>query len=157
MDIILLDNIDDLGTVGQKVKVKNGYARNYLLPRKLACIANEKNLNHYASLIESRRKKLAKAKASAEEQAKLLSALTLTFLRKSRDADSRLFGSVTNVDVAQALEEKGYEFDRKRIQLSEPVKKVGEYAAIVRLHPEVTASVKVLVQAEGQPRDAGRD
>ncbi len=148
MDIILLDNIDDLGTVGQKVKVKAGYARNYLLPRKLACIADEKNLNHYAALIDTRRKKLAKARASAEEQAKLMSSLTLTFLRKSRDEGSRLFGSVTNADVAQALEAKGYEIERKRIQLSEPVKKIGEYAAIVRLHPEVTASVKFVVQAE---------
>ena len=79
MEIILLDNIDELGIVGQKVKVKDGYARNYLLPRKLACVATDKNLNYYSTLIESKKKKLAKAKASAEDQAKLLSGLTLTF------------------------------------------------------------------------------
>ncbi len=155
MEIILLDNIDELGIVGQKVKVKDGYARNYLLPRKLACVATDKNLNYYSTLIESKKKKLAKAKASAEDQAKLLSGLTLTFSRKSRDADSRLLGSVTNADVAEALTEKGYEIERKRIALSEAVKKVGEYTALVRLHPEVVASVKVLVKAEEQPRDAG--
>jgi large subunit ribosomal protein L9 len=155
MEIILLDNIDELGIVGQKVKVKDGYGRNYLLPRKLACLATQKNLNHYSGLIESKKKKLAKAKASAEDQAKLLSGLMLTFLRKSRDADSRLFGSVTNVDVAQALEEKGYEIERKRIAITEPVKKLGEYTATVRLHPEVTASVKFQVQAEEKTRDAG--
>lgn len=154
MDIILLEHIDELGTVGQTVKVKDGYARNYLLPRKLACLATQKNLNYYRTLIEARQKKLARAKGSAEELAEQLGAVTLTFVRKSRDQDARLFGSVTNADIARSLETQGYEIDRKKITLSEPIKKLGEYQASVRLHPEVTASVTVVVNPEEEPQDA---
>jgi large subunit ribosomal protein L9 len=148
MNIILLEHIDDLGTVGQTVKVKDGYARNYLLPRKLACLANQQNLNYYKTIIESKQKKLAKAKGAAEQQAQNMSELTLSFYRKSKDQDARLFGSVTNADVSKALEAEGYEIDRKRITLSEPIKKLGEYQALIRLHPEVTASVTVSVKSE---------
>jgi large subunit ribosomal protein L9 len=148
MNIILLEHIDELGTVGQTVRVKDGYARNYLLPRKLACEATQQNLNYYKTAIESKQKKLAKAKGAAEQQAQKLSDLTLTFFRKSKDQDARLFGSVTNVDVSKALESEGYEIDRKRISLSEPIRKLGEYQALVRLHPEVTAAVTVSVKSE---------
>ena len=153
MDIILLEHIDELGTVGQTVKVKDGYARNYLLPRKLACLATQKNLNYYRTLIEARQKKLARAKGSAEQQAEQLGAVTLTFVRKSRDQDARLFGSVTNADIARGLEAQGYEIDRKKITLSEPIKKLGEYQASVRLHPEVAATVTVIVNPEEEPKD----
>ncbi len=150
MEIILLENIDDLGTVGQTVKVKPGFARNYLLPRKLACLATEKNKNYYHSLIEAGKRKLAKAKASAEDLRQQMSETTLTFVRKSQDEESRLFGSVTNADIAAALEEKGFEVDRKKISLSEQVKKLGEYKALVRLHPEVVAEVTFTVASEDQ-------
>jgi large subunit ribosomal protein L9 len=153
MNVILLEHVDDLGTVGQTVKVKDGYARNYLLPRKLACPATEKNQNYYRSLIESKLKKLAKAKAQADQQAEQLSAVTLEFVRKSRDQDARLFGSVTNSDVAVALSAKGYEIDRKRIALSEPIKRLGDFTATVRLHPEVVATITVKVLPEEQPKD----
>jgi len=83
MEIILLENIDNLGMVGQQLKVKNGYARNYLLPRKLACLATQENLNYYRTLIEAKQKKLAKAKAAADEQANQLAGVTLTFIRRS--------------------------------------------------------------------------
>ena len=146
MDVVLLEHIEDLGTVGQTVKVKDGFARNYLLPRKLACLATEQNLRYYRGLIESRQRKLAKAKASAQLQAQQLSAVTLTFLRRSRAEDARLYGSVTPMDIAAALEDKGYEIDRKQIAVSEPIKKLGEYKALVRLHPEVRAEVAVLVK-----------
>jgi len=150
MNVILLEHIDDLGTVGQTVKVKDGYARNYLLPRKLACTATDKNLNYYRTLIESKLKKLAKAKGAAELQAEKLSALTLNFLRKSKDQDARLFGSVTSGDVAAALEAQGFEIDRKRISLSEPIKKLGEYKAAVRLHPEVVTNINIVVKLEDE-------
>ena len=153
MDIILLEHIDNLGTVGETVKVKRGYARNYLLPQKLACPATEKNLNYYRTLIEARQRKLAKAKEAADVQAQKLAGITLVFLRKSQDEEARLFGSVTNVDVAEAIEEKGFDIDRKRIALSEPIKKLGEYKALIRLHPEVTAEVTVLVNPEEQAED----
>jgi len=153
MDIILLEHIDELGTVGQTVKVKDGYARNYLLPRKFACLATQKNLNFYRTLIEAKQKKLAKAKGSAQQLADQMSAVTLTFIRKSRDQDARLFGSVTNADVARALEAQGYEIDRKKVSLPEAIKRTGEYTASVRLHPEVTATVKVVVNPEEEQQD----
>lgn len=155
MDVILLEHMDNLGTVGETVKVKDGYARNFLLPRKLACHASEKNLRFYHTLIEAKQRKLAKLKEAADVLAEKLSAVTLSFFRKSRDQESRLFGSVTNVDVAEALEEKGFEIDRKRVALSEPVKKLGEYEAIVRLHPAVKATIKVLVIQEEEITNAG--
>jgi large subunit ribosomal protein L9 len=154
MEVILLDHIEDLGTVGQTVKVKNGYARNYLFPRKLACEATEKKLNFYRTLIEAKKRKLAKAKDAALQQAEEIKALTLTFVRKSRGEDFRLFGSVTNQDIAVALSQKGYEIDRKRIAVPDPIKKVGEHKAVVRLHPEVTAQINVVVQPEEEATNA---
>jgi large subunit ribosomal protein L9 len=148
MDVVLLEHVDNLGTVGQKVKVKAGYARNFLLPKRLACPATEQNLKHYRTLIESKLRKLAKAKAAAQAQAEQLSALTLSFFRKSRDEEARLYGSVTPMDIAAALEDKGFEIDRKQIAVSEPIKKLGEYTAFVRLHPEVRAEIAVVVRPE---------
>lgn len=150
MEVILLENIEDLGTVGQTVTVKKGYARNYLLPRKLACLATRKNLNFYRSKIEVEQKKLAKAKEAAEVQQQALNEVSLTFVRKSQDEDSRLFGSVTNADVAEALQAKGFEVEKRRISLPEAIKKVGEFQALVRLHPEVTATVPIIVNAESE-------
>lgn len=156
MNIILLDHIEELGSVGQTVKVKDGYARNYLLPRKLACLATEKNLNFYKGLIEAKQKKLAKAKGAAEIQAQQLSSVMLTFVRKSRDQDARLFGSVTNADVAESLALQGYEFDRRKVSLREPIKRLGEYSASVRLHPEVIATIKIVVDPEVSSKDGAR-
>ncbi len=154
MEVVLLEHIENLGTVGQTVKVKAGYARNYLLPKKLACPATEQNLKHYRTLIESKLRKLAKAKASAQAQAAQLSAVTLAFFRKSRDEEARLYGSVTPMDIAAALEHKGFEIDRKQITISEPIKKLGEYTAFVRLHPEVRAEVPVVVRPEEESEHA---
>jgi large subunit ribosomal protein L9 len=155
MNIILLDHIDNLGTVGQTVRVKDGYARNFLLPRKLACLATKENENYYRGLIEAKQKKLAKAKGSAVELAEQLSQIVLTFVRKSRDQDAKLFGSVTNVDVAGGLQAQGFEIDRKRVSLSEPIKRLGEFKATVRLHPEVAATVTVIVKSEEEVEHAG--
>jgi large subunit ribosomal protein L9 len=153
MDVILLDHIEELGLVGQTVKVKDGYARNYLLPRKLACLATQKNLNFYKGLIEAKQRKLAKARGAAEIQASELSSVELIFVRKSRDQDARLFGSVTNADVAEALASKGYEFDRRKVSLSEPIKRLGEYKATIKVHPEVTATIKIVVDPEVSSKD----
>jgi large subunit ribosomal protein L9 len=154
MEIILLEHIDSLGTVGETVKVKDGYARNYLLPQKLACAATKKNLNYYRALIEAKQRKLARDKEAAETQAAQLAAITLTFTRKSRDEEARLFGSVTGADISDALAEKGFEIDRKKLILPEPIKKLGEHKAGLRLHPEVTAELNVVVEAEEQQEDA---
>jgi|UniRef100_A0A7C4ARP2 large subunit ribosomal protein L9 len=153
MNVILLEHIDNLGTVGQTVKVKDGYARNYLLPKKLACLATPQNQNYYKTIIESRLKKLAKAKSAADQQAERLSSVTLEFVRKSRDQDARLFGSVTPADVAAALAGQGYEIDKRRITLSEPIKRLGEYTASVRLHPEVSAKITIKVVPEESSKD----
>jgi large subunit ribosomal protein L9 len=153
MDVILLDHIEDLGLVGQTVKVKDGYARNYLLPRKLACLATQRNLNFYKGLIEAKQRKLAKARGAAEIQARELSSVELTFVRKSRDQDARLFGSVTNADVAESLAAQGFEFERKKVSLSEPVKRLGEYTATIKVHPEVTATIKIVVSPEVPSKD----
>ncbi len=155
MNVILLENLDDLGAVGQTVKVKDGYARNFLLPRKLACAATQKNLNYYRTLIESKQRKLAKMRASAESSAQDLSSIVLTFIRKSQDQDARLFGSVTNTDVSEALVARGYEIDRRKIALSEPIKRLGEFTATVKLHPEVSATIKVVVNPEAASEDVG--
>lgn len=153
MNVILLEHIDNLGTVGQTVKVKDGYARNYLLPKKLACLATPQNQNYYRTIIDSRLKKLTKAKAAADQQAERLSSVTLEFVRKSRDQDARLFGSVTPSDVAASLSAQGYEIDKKRITLSEPIKRLGEFTASVRLHPEVSAKITIKVIPEESPKD----
>ena len=154
MQVILLERIGRLGQMGDVVKVKDGYARNYLLPKKLACPATQKNLNFYRTLIEAKQKKLAKAKSAADVQAEKLSGESLSFVRKSRQ-DGRLFGSVTTADIAAELERRGYEIDKKRLSLSEPIKKIGEYKASVRLHPEVSAQMTVTVKSEEEAEDAG--
>jgi large subunit ribosomal protein L9 len=156
MEIILLEHVENLGLVGQTVKVKDGYARNFLLPKKLACVATKQNLNYYKTLIERRQKKLAREKEAADIQAQQLGALTLTFLRKSRDEEARLFGSVTQADVAQALSEKGYDIDKRRIALSEPIKRLGEYKAIIKLHPQVQAQVTLQVCSDSPETDDDR-
>lgn len=148
MEVILLQHMENLGSVGETVRVKDGYARNYLLPRRLACLATEKNRNFYRSRIEAEQRKLAREKESADKLAEQLQALTLTFKRKSKDEEARLFGSVTSADIGAALEEKGYELDRKRITLPEPIKRLGEYQVSIKLHPEVTVDVPVVVEAE---------
>lgn len=148
MEVILLEHMDNLGTVGDTVRVKDGYARNYLLPRQLACLATEKNRNFYRTRIEAEQRKLARAKEGAEKMAEQLASTRLVFQRKSKDEEARLFGSVTSSDIATALEEKGFEIERKRINLSDPIKKLGEYQASIRLHPEVTVDVPVVVERE---------
>jgi large subunit ribosomal protein L9 len=154
MNIILLEHIDDLGTVGQTVKVKDGYARNFLLPRKLACLATDKNMNFYRTLIEAKKRKLERLKGSAEQLAQQLATADLVFVRKSKDQEARLFGSVTNADIAAALAQQGFDIEKKRIVLSEAIKKMGEYTASIRVHPEVVAQVKVSVVPEETASDA---
>jgi large subunit ribosomal protein L9 len=148
MEIILLDHVDNLGAVGDTVRVKDGYARNFLLPRKLACLATKENLNYYKGLIATRQRKMARDKAAAETQAQRLAEITLRFRRRSRDEEARLFGSVTSADVAAELESKGFEIDKKRIVFPEPIKKLGEYTVNVRLHPEIVAGIKIVVESD---------
>ena len=147
MEVILLQDVDKLGTRGQMVNVADGYGRNYLLPKKLAVRATSQN----RKWVEQQRvrflKLTAREKADAEELAKLLADVSLVFARKAGE-QAQLFGSVTAMDVAEGLAAKGFKIDRRKIPLDPPLKLLGEYDVPIRLHRDVTATIKVKVEAE---------
>ncbi|HEU5131213.1 MAG TPA: 50S ribosomal protein L9 [Pyrinomonadaceae bacterium] len=147
--VLLREDVDDLGARGEIVRVRAGYARNYLLPRNLAVEATAGNVKGIESERAALLKKEAKERASAESQSQQMSTLNLEFRRKAGEQGA-LYGSVTSMDVAEALRERGYEIDRHRIHLREPLKRVGEYTVPVRLHREVTIDLKVKVAPEGE-------
>jgi large subunit ribosomal protein L9 len=147
--VLLREDVDDLGARGEIVRVRAGYARNYLLPRKLAVEATAGNVKGIESERAALLKKEAKERASAEAQSQQMSTLDLEFRRKAGEQGA-LYGSVTSMDVAEALRERGYEIDRHRIHLREPLKRVGEYTVPVRLHRDVTIDLKVRVAPEGE-------
>jgi large subunit ribosomal protein L9 len=147
-NVLLREDIDDLGARGEIVRVKAGYARNYLLPRKLAVQATASNVKQIEGERAALLKKEATEKSGAEQQAGLMKALRLTFTRKVGE-HGILYGSVTSMDIAEALKERGYEIDRRRITLREAIKETGEFTVPVRLHREVTVELPVEVTAEG--------
>jgi large subunit ribosomal protein L9 len=147
-NVLLREDIDDLGARGEIVKVKAGYARNYLLPRKLAVQATASNVKQIEQERAALLKKEAKEKGTAEEQAAKMKSLRLSFTRKVGD-HGILYGSVTSMDIAEALKERGYEIDRRRISLREAIKETGDFTVPVRLHREVTVDVPVEVTDEG--------
>ncbi len=151
MDVILLQEIEKLGTRGQVVKVADGYGRNYLLPRKLAVAATEQNRRWVDQQRAKFLKVEAKEKAEAEDLAKLMEGVAVTILRKAGEKET-LFGSVTAIDIAEALAGQGYVIDKRRIQLQAPLKVLGEYDVPVKLHREVSVTIKVKV--ESQPEAA---
>jgi len=147
--VLLREDVDDLGARGEIVRVRSGYARNYLLPRNLAVEATAGNVKGIESERAALLKKEAKERASADAQSEQMSTLELEFRRKAGEQGA-LYGSVTSMDVAEALRERGYEIERHRIHLREPLKRVGEYTVPVRLHREVTIDLKVRVAPEGE-------
>ena len=147
--VLLREDVDDLGARGEIVRVRAGYARNYLLPRNLAVEATAGNVKGIEAERAALLKKEAKERATAEGQAQQIDAIQLEFKRKAGEQGA-LYGSVTSMDVAEALKERGYEIDRHRIHLREPLKRVGEYTVPVRLHREVTIDLKVRVVPEGE-------
>jgi large subunit ribosomal protein L9 len=148
MEVILKEDVPKLGHRGDVVKVAEGYGRNYLLPRKLAIEATQGNKAVIEQMKQSAIRRSAVEKADSEALAKQLDSVTLTFHRKAGEKD-HLFGSVTSSDIAEALEQQGFNIDRRKIQLHEPLKTIGEFDVPVRLHREVTSRVKVLVAKEG--------
>jgi len=146
--ILLREDIDTLGGRGEIVKVKAGYARNYLLPQGLATLATKGNVKQIEQERAALLKKAAVERATAEAQRDQMGSIALEFVRKAGEGGT-LFGSVTSMDIAQALQEKGYEIDRRRISLRDAIKETGEYTVKVRLHREVTLDVPVTVSAEG--------
>lgn len=156
MEVILKEDIVNLGHRGDVVKVADGYGRNFLLPRKLALQATETNKAVIEQMKASAARRAATEKAQAEQQVAKLEPVALSFTRKAGD-HGHLFGSVTSADIAAELARHGFEIDRRKIQLNEPLKSVGEFVVPIRLYREVTARVKVSVQAEaqeGQPEHA---
>jgi large subunit ribosomal protein L9 len=147
--ILLREDVDDLGARGEIVRVRAGYARNYLLPRKLAVEATAGNVKQIERERAVLLKKEASERATADAQAEQMHALVLHFERKSGEQGA-LYGSVTSMDIAEALKEKGYDVDRHRIHLREPLKRTGDFTVPIRLHREVTVDVQVKVSPEGQ-------
>ena len=147
MEVILREHVDNLGKRGDVVKVAEGYARNYLLPRKLALAVTENNkrqIERERAVAEARD---AEEKVQAESLAQRISALEIEIARRVGDNDT-LYGSVTSADIAHALQAKGFEVEKKRIHLGEPLKALGETTIPVRIHREVTAQLKVKVVPE---------
>ncbi len=147
MEVILREDIEKLGSRGEVVKVAPGYARNFLLPRKLAVAATEANKKIVEQERQAHLRKEAKLKTEAEDLSKLLNGVSVTIAQKAGEAD-QLFGSVTAKDIAEALEAKNFTIDRRKIHLEEPIKQLGEFKVPVRLHKDVTAEVSVMVVKE---------
>jgi large subunit ribosomal protein L9 len=147
MEVILKEDVENLGHRGDVVKVADGYARNFLLPRKLAMQATQTNKAVIEQMKQSAARRSATEKALAEALVAKLEPVVLSFTRKSGEA-GHLFGSVTSADIAAQLATAGFEVDRRKIQLPEPLKTVGDTTVAIKLHREVTAHVKVTIQAE---------
>ena len=147
MEVILKEDINNLGHRGDVVKVADGYGRNFLLPKKLAMEATAANKAVIEQMKASAVRKSAKEKSEAEALVSQLNEVALVFERKVGEHD-QLFGSVTSADIAQALEAKGFNIDRRKVHLEEPLKQLGEFHIPVKLHREVTAHVAVTVKAD---------
>jgi len=147
MEVILREDLDRLGNRGQVVKVADGYARNFLLPKRLAVAATDANRKIVEQERQAHLRREAKQKSEAEDLSKLLSGVTVTIAQKAGEND-QLFGSVTSKDVADALAQQNYTIDRRKVVLEEPIKQLGEFKVPVRLHKDVTAEVTVQVVKE---------
>jgi large subunit ribosomal protein L9 len=147
MRIILQEDVEKLGNRGDMVEVKPGYARNFLLPRKLAIEATAGNKKGLERIRAALAKKTTTERAAAEKQAELLNGITLNFTRKTGEND-QLFGSVTSADVAEALGAQKFVVDKRQVQLSDPIKVLGEYPVTIKVFRDVTATVKVIIGKE---------
>ena len=147
MEVILREDVDKLGSRGQLVRVANGYARNFLLPKRLAVAATEANKKIVEQERQAALRRDAKEVADASELAKMMANVSVTIAQKAGEND-QLFGSVTAKDIAEALEKQNYTIDRRKIQLHEPIKTLGEHKVPIRLHRDVTADITVNVVKE---------
>ena len=155
MEVILREDIDNLGSRGELVKVAPGYARNFLLPKKLAVAATDANRKIVEQERQSHLRKEVKQKSEAEDLSKLMTGVSVTITQKAGEND-QLFGSVTSSDIAHELEHRGFNIDRRKVQLEEPLKALGEFNVAIKLHRDVTTTVKVTITKEvveaGQPQ-----
>jgi len=147
MQVILMEKMANLGQLGDVVKVKNGYARNFLLPKGLALEANLRNVKALEHDKRKIQETVKKAKSGAEELSSKIAAVTITIKAKAGEED-KLFGSVTAMDIAEALKQEGLDIDRRKIVLEEPIKRLGNFTVSVKVHPEVSAQFTVQVVSE---------
>lgn len=147
MEVILKEDVPKLGVRGDVVKVAEGYGRNFLLPRKLAIEANAANRAVIEQMKAAAVRRSAKEKHEAESLSQQFEGLSVSFQRRSGEND-QLFGSVTSGDIAEGLEKKGFHLDRRKIQLHEPLKSLGQFDVPVKLHKDVTAHLKVVIEKE---------
>ena len=147
MEVILKEDVAKLGARGDVVKVAEGYGRNYLLPRNLAIQATSGNKKVIEQMKAASGRRSAKEKTQAEELAKQFDGLSFSFARKSGEHD-QLFGSVTSSDIADALAKKGFDIDRRKIQIHESLKTLGEFTVPIKLHKDVTTHLKVVIEKE---------
>ena len=149
MEVILREDIEKLGTRGQLVKVAPGYARNFLLPKRLAVPATDANRKIVEQERQAHLRREAKETADAQDLAKLMAGVSVTISQKAGEND-QLFGSVTARDIGEALEKQGYTIDRRKILLADPIRQLGEYKVAIRLHKEVTVEIPVNVVREAE-------
>jgi large subunit ribosomal protein L9 len=147
MEVILKEDVPKLGSRGDVVKVAEGYGRNFLLPKKVAIEASKANKAVIEQMKAAAVRRSAKEKAQAEELSKQFDGLSVSFQRRAGEHD-QLFGSVTSSDIAEALTKKGFDLDRRKIQLHEPLKTLGEFTVPVKLHKDVTTHLKVVIEKE---------
>jgi large subunit ribosomal protein L9 len=147
MEVILREDIDNLGTRGQVVKVAPGYARNFLLPKRMAVAATEANKKIVEQERQAHLRKEAKLQSEAQDLAKIMTGATVRIAQKAGEND-QLFGSVTSKDIAEALAAQNYNIDRRRILLEDPIRQLGEYKVTVRLHKDVPVEITVIVAKE---------
>ncbi|MCF8720855.1 50S ribosomal protein L9 [Nitrospina gracilis] len=151
MKLLLLEEVEKLGQLGDEVEVRDGYGRNFLIPQGKAILAtanNVKEFEHHKGLIQ---RKLKKLKGEAETQAEAIGKLRIQVSKKVGD-QGKLFGSVTSQEIAELVEAQGVQIDRRKIQLSDPIKALGDFEVPLKLHPEVTAKIHVTVTAEEEPK-----
>ena len=147
MKLLLKEDVDGLGYCGEEVEVKDGYGRNFLIPKGKALLATPNNLkafNHQKRIVQAKVKKVT---GIAQEVADKISAATIQIRKKMGDG-GKMFGAVTAQEISDLLKAKGIDIDRRKIQIQEPIKKAGEYSIPVKLHPEVTAAIKLTVEGE---------
>jgi len=152
MKVILKQDVKDLGTIGTVLDVANGYGRNYLIPRNLAVEANPKNIKQFEHQKKIILAKAEKIKIAAGDVGDKLSAMSLVIEAQAGEED-KLFGSVTSMDIAEAIAKQGIEIDKRKILLEEPIKRLGTYDVSVKVHQDVTAAVKVEVRKTGSTED----
>ena len=147
MEVILKEDVANLGHRGDVVKVADGYGRNFLLPRKLAVAASESNKKIVEQERQGHLRREAKEKAGAQDLANMMAGVTVVIAQKAGEQE-QLFGSVTSKDIAEALERQDYQIDRRKIQLDDPIRQLGQYQVPIRLHREVTVEITVQVVRE---------